>query len=171
MMIPRVLRVKKALMSLKKENMKFLFCSDSHTVLDSYKTTVDRDIIYDESNDGKRSSDKKTAVNQLKFAEGDVEYLSRTDQFSNYETATAAPKDFSLSEEALADYRSAYTFDMANFQQGDEQMPVTGADNNLKLRICKVLTMRMKSGKNCWISLLQRRCLIWLQMRIPYNCT
>lgn len=109
-------------------------CSDSHTVLDSYKTTVDRDIIYDESNDGKRSSDKKTAVNQLKFAEGDVEYLSRTDQFSNYETATAAPKDFSLSEEALADYRSAYTFDMANFQQGDEQMPVTGADNNLKLK-------------------------------------
>lgn len=34
-------------------------CSDSHTVLDSYKTTVDRDIIYDESNDGKRSSDKR----------------------------------------------------------------------------------------------------------------
>ncbi|MFR8353237.1 MAG: hypothetical protein ACLVB1_11865 [Blautia obeum] len=54
-MIPRVLDEEGAYVL---EGEYEISCSDSHTVLDSYKTTVDRDI-YDESNDGKRSSDKR----------------------------------------------------------------------------------------------------------------
>ena len=58
-------------------------CSDSHTILDTYTTAVEKDIIYDEEHDGKRSSDEVAATNQFDYAKGDVTYLSRADHFAN----------------------------------------------------------------------------------------
>ena len=108
-------------------------CSDSHTVIDTYTATVNEDIIYDEDHAGARSSDGTAAVNQLDFAEGDVTYLSRADGFANYEEAAAAPADFSMSEEALDNYTSFTTFDTADYDDPDAEMPGTGADNGIML--------------------------------------
>lgn len=108
-------------------------CSDSHTILDTYVANVEKDIIYDDEHDGARSTDQETATNQLTFAEGDVTYLSRADGFANYEEATAAPTNHTLSEEALADYASTATFDASKYDDPDAQMPTTGAQNDLKL--------------------------------------
>ncbi len=124
---------------LEKGKYEISLCSDSHTKIDSYQAEVKKDVIYDDENDGKRSSDEVTATNQLQFAEGDVTYLSRENHFANYEEAIAAPADFSLSDEALADYRSAYTYNIDDFETEDEKMPVTGAKNGLKLKDMKGL--------------------------------
>lgn len=108
-------------------------CSDSHTILDTYTAKVAKDIIYDEEHDGARSTDETAATNRLSFAKGNVTYLSRADGFANYEEATAAPTNHTLSEEALANYASAANFDAADYDDPEAEMPTTGAQNNLKL--------------------------------------
>lgn len=75
--------------------------SDSHTVIAEQTYEVPETVVYDETN--KRSTDEKAAVTPLADSEGNVEYLSRADGFANYETATAAPSDYNLSDE----YREA----------------------------------------------------------------
>ena len=108
-------------------------CSDSHHVVDTYTATVDTDRIYDDAHDGKRSSDEQTATNQLDYAKGDVTYLSRAGHFANYEEAVAGPTDFVMPQEAKDNYASAVTFDASKYD-ADAQMPVTGADNGLKIQ-------------------------------------
>lgn len=108
-------------------------CSDSHTIIDTYVTVVEEDIIYDEEHEGARSSDKEVAQNHLGFAEGDVEYLSRADGFANYEKTIAAPTEFSMNEEALENYTSFTTFNAADYDDEDIEMPITGADNGVML--------------------------------------
>lgn len=105
-------------------------CTDSHTVIDTYTATVDNDIIYEET---ARTSDNRTATNHLDFAKGDVNYLSRADGFANYEEATAAPKEFHMSEEALKNYTSFTTFDRMDYDDPNDKMPTTGADNGIML--------------------------------------
>lgn len=112
---------------------KINLCSDSHTILDTYVAKVDKDVIYDDAHDGARSTDQVAATNQLTFAQGDVTYLSRADGFANYAEATAAPANHSLSAQALADYASAATFDAAKYDDPNDVMPTTGANNGLKL--------------------------------------
>ena len=108
-------------------------CSDSHTILDTYTTTVTKDIIYDEEHDGKRSSDEVAATNQFDYAKGDVTYLSRADHFANYDEAVATPTTSEMSEEAKANYSSRITFDAGKVDD-DAEMPVTGAKNGLKIQ-------------------------------------
>lgn len=106
--------------------------SDSHTVLDSAEYIVDADVIYTEDGQGARSTDLTAAVNQFTGnAEGDLTYLSRADHFSNYEEATAAPSSYTMPEkyqEVLVD-NSNYEIEV----DPDDEMPVTGAKNGLKL--------------------------------------
>lgn len=108
--------------------------SDSHTVLDSATVTVDRDIIYNDENDGKRSSDETAATNQFDQARGDVTYLSREDGFANYEEATAAPENFEMTAEDMENYQCKNTFDRTDYDDADAEMPVTGADNGLTIQ-------------------------------------
>ncbi|MCD7802597.1 MAG: glycoside hydrolase family 3 C-terminal domain-containing protein [Clostridiales bacterium] len=107
--------------------------SDSHTVLDSETITVEDDVIYNDENDGARSSDETAAVNQFDQARGDVTYLSRADGFANYEEATAAPTNYEMSAEQIAVYTSKATNDMSEYDDPDAEMPTTGADNGLAL--------------------------------------
>lgn len=51
--------------------------SDSHTVVDSETYTLDRDIIYSDEHDGKRSTDLETATNLFDDAYGAGDYLTR----------------------------------------------------------------------------------------------
>lgn len=105
--------------------------SDSHTILDSDTYTVASTIVYDEDN--ARSTDETAATNQFEYAEGDVTYLSRADGFANYEEATAAPENYSMSEEAKATFINNSNYDPEDYNDDSDEMPVTGADNGLTL--------------------------------------
>ena len=107
--------------------------SDSHTVLDSVTVTLDDDIIYNEENDGARSSDETVATNQFEDARGDVTYLSRANGFANYAEATAAPTNFEMSEEDIENYHCKNNYDASEYDDDNAEMPVTGADNGLTI--------------------------------------
>ncbi len=105
--------------------------SDSHNVIDSQVFTMENTVVYGEDN--KRESDDTAAVSQLADSEGDVTYLSRADGFANYEEATAAPATYSLGDE----YKDAFiyngNYDPADYNNEDDVMPTTGANNGLTL--------------------------------------
>lgn len=103
--------------------------SDSHTVLDSQVYNVPSTIVY---SDG-RSTDKTAPTNQFQDVEGDVVYLSRKDGFANYQEATAVPASLSMSEEHKAAFLNNANYDPANYNNADDQMPTTGAQNGLQL--------------------------------------
>ena len=55
--------------------------TDSHTVVGSQTVTVEKDVIYNDDNDGARSSDKVAATNEfddVSFDDG-ITYVSRAD--------------------------------------------------------------------------------------------
>lgn len=105
--------------------------SDSHTVIDSRTIHQDEDVIY--GTDNPRSTDKTAATNVFDFAKGDVTYLSRADHFANYEQATAAPKNYSMSDEVKAGFISMANYDAAADVKADAVMPTTGAKGTLTL--------------------------------------
>lgn len=119
---------------LEKGEYEINLCSDSHTVLDTYTAAVEKDIIYDDENEGKRSTDKVEATNKFEDAKGDVIYLSRKNGFENYEEATAAPTEFAMTDEIKENYASVLTYDPSKYDSPDLDMPVTGADNGLKIQ-------------------------------------
>lgn len=105
--------------------------SDSHTVLDQKTCTVDQTVRYEGEN--KRASDQVAATNQFGDAAGDVTYLSRADGFANYDQATAAPAPDVMSDELVSQYHLNSNFDYTTYIDPDAEMPVTGADNGMKL--------------------------------------
>lgn len=105
--------------------------SDSHIELDSRVYTKDETVVYDEDNP--RSTDVKAAENVLDYAAGDVVYLSRADHFANYEEATAAPENFSMSDEAKAAFINNDNYDPADYNDASDEMPTLGADNGVVL--------------------------------------
>ena len=103
--------------------------SDSHTVLASETYQVASDIVYDSSNP--REGDLIPAENQFDFARGEVEYLSRKDGFANYQDAVAAPKNYSLP--AQYEVTANGTYNVEQYNNDSDVMPVTGAKNGLVL--------------------------------------
>ena len=112
--------------------------SDSHNVLDSETFTLSADKVYDESN--KRDSDAAPAVNQFDYARGEVEYLSRKDNFANYDAATAAPASYSMPAADKANFYNNANYLTAEVVAKEEErmfpnaQPITtGAKNGVKL--------------------------------------
>lgn len=105
--------------------------SDSHNVIDSQTYTVASTVTYDESNP--RSTDETAAVNEFAYAEGDVTYLSRADEFANYADATAAPASMSMSDEAKATFLNNSNYNPEDYNNDSDEMPTTGAKNGIKL--------------------------------------
>ena len=101
--------------------------TDSHNVVDSKTYNVAEDIVYDENN--KHNGDVEVADNKFDFVEGDITYLSRKDGFANYDTATAAPTNFELDGTIYGNG----TYDPTDYDNDDDKMPTTGADNGLEL--------------------------------------
>ena len=66
--------------------------SDSHTVIDSRTLTIDKDRIYNDSNDGARSTDDVAATNQFDYASfGEcTSYVSRADWEGTFPKERAA---------------------------------------------------------------------------------
>ena len=74
------------------------------------------------------------ATNEFDYAAGDVTYLSRAGHFANYAKATAAPTNFSMSDEAKADVLpTTATTIRRSIDNDSDEMPTTGAKNGLKL--------------------------------------
>lgn len=105
--------------------------ANSHDILDEKNVVIEEEVRYDKENP--RSTDETAAVNQFDFAEGDVTYLSRANHFANYEEAVAAPVDYLMSDEAKAGFYNSHNYNPEDFNDPDEEMPVTGAKNGLKL--------------------------------------
>lgn len=101
--------------------------SDSHNVIDSRTYDLPEDIVYNESN--LHAGDQTAASNKFDFAQGDVTYLSRADGFANYAEAVSAPTNFELNGEVLGNG----TYDPTDYDNPDDVMPTTGADNGLEL--------------------------------------
>ena len=144
---------------LEKGDYQVNLCSDSHTVLDTYTAKVKSDVIYDEEHDGKRSTDQEAAVNQFEYAKGDVTYLSRADHFANYEEATAAPTDFTMTDAMKENYVLKAAFDASDYDEADAAMPVTGAKNGLKIQDMEGLSYEDEK----WDKLLDQLTLEELQ--------
>ena len=106
--------------------------SDSHTTIDEQNVTVDETITYD-SEGNTHNGDQTVATNVFDDAAGDVTYLSRADHFANYDEATAAPTDYSLSEERKAEFRNNSNYDPAEYNDESDEMPTTGAKNGVRL--------------------------------------
>lgn len=103
--------------------------SDSHNIIDSQTYTVGNTVVYDE--DHARSTDNTAAVNRFDFAKGEITYLSRENNFANYEEAIAGPSTNSMPEEDKAVF-----VNNSNFEPGEDEnaeMPTTGADHNMEL--------------------------------------
>lgn len=105
--------------------------SDSHHELDSQLYTLDKEIVY--SQDNPRPTDDVVAENVFDHATGDVTYLSRADNFANYEEATAAPTDFNMSEEVKADFINNGNYDSSKYNNESDEMPTVGASNDVML--------------------------------------
>ena len=106
--------------------------SDSHTVISEQTVSVPETITYD-TEDNTHNGDLQAATNVFDDANGDLEYLSREDGFANYAEATAAPTNYSMSDEYKATFYNNGNYDPTEFDNPDDEMPVTGADNGLRL--------------------------------------
>ena len=105
--------------------------SDSHNVIAEQTYTVESTVVYNEDN--ARSTDAVAAVNQFGDAEGSVTYLSRADGFANYAEATAAPSTYTLADDVKATFINNSNYDPNNYNNPDDVMPTTGANNGLTL--------------------------------------
>lgn len=105
--------------------------SDSHNIIAEEAYNVAANVVYDENN--KRSTDEVVAANEFEAAEGEVTYLSRADGFANYAQATAAPANKSLSDAYKATFYNNSNYNPEDFNNPDDEMPVTGASNGMKL--------------------------------------
>ena len=116
---------------LEKGDYEISLRTDSHTVVDTKVYKVDNTIVYNESNP--RSTDETVATNQLDAANGGLTYLSRADKFANYAEATAAPTNFTMSEEDKATFMNNSNYDPTAYNNDADEMPTTGAKNGMEL--------------------------------------
>lgn len=102
--------------------------SDAHTVLDEQVYTQDQRLVYEGEN--KRPSDEVPATNQFDYVAGEVDYLSRANDFANYQEATAVPESRPLTEMESDGLMDATNYEL---EEQDVEMPTTGADNGKEL--------------------------------------
>ncbi len=104
---------------------------DSHNEIESRTYSVAETVRYE--GDNARSTDAQVASNQFGYAEGEVTYLSRADGFANYEEATAAPENYSMSDDVKAVFINNAVYDPEKYNDAADEMPTTGAKNGMTL--------------------------------------
>ena len=109
--------------------------TDSHTLVDSRTVHVDKDVIYNDANDGKRASDDEAAVNRFDdVSEGDgIAYLSRADWAGTMPTARAQASK-SATDEQVQELTNPAPLD-----NSETEDIVTGKKNGLTLADVKGL--------------------------------
>lgn len=113
---------------LDRGNYQIQIKENSHDVLGSRNFDVEKAIVYGKNN--KRPSDKIAAKNEFARAKGNVEYLSRKDNFSNYKQATATPQAQKLSDKQK---KQLSTLADVKTNNNGEKMPVTNQKSGIKL--------------------------------------
>lgn len=104
--------------------------ANSHETLDSKAYTLGKTITY--SGENKRSTDGIAAENQFAdFTTGEVEYLSRKDDFTNYEATTAKPESRPLTDLEKDGLTNADNYKIENDDK--DEMPKTGESNGMEL--------------------------------------
>ena len=109
--------------------------TDSHNVVATQTVHVDADVIYNDDNDGKRSTDDVAAINQfddVSYGAG-ITYVSRADWAGTMPTERAAS-----SKEATAEQVEALT-NPAALDNSETEDITTGAKNGLTLADMKGL--------------------------------
>lgn len=106
--------------------------SDSHHVIDSKNITVSDTVTYD-TDSNTHNGDKTAATNVFDEANGDVNYLSRANQFANYAEATAAPTNYSMPDDVKATFTNNGNYDPTKSDNASDEMPTTGAKNGVRL--------------------------------------
>ena len=103
--------------------------SDSHTIIASDSITVSADIF-------DRTSDVVKSTNQLQWAENESEitYLSRKDNFANYDEAVKGPSSYEISAANKAGFYNGVNYDPTQFNDPSDEMPTTGADYGILLQ-------------------------------------
>ena len=106
--------------------------SDSHNII-AEKTLTLKEIVY--AGENGRESDDQAAANAFADCENldEITYLSRKDNFANYAAATAAPTKYEMSAADKATYFNNVNYDPAKDNNADDEMPTTGAKNNLTM--------------------------------------
>lgn len=87
---------------LEKGDYEIMLRADAHTLLDSATYTLAGDIIYNEANAGKRSSDLQVAQNLFDDALGVDDYLTRDWKADSRAFTGPKQKDFTASAQVLA---------------------------------------------------------------------
>jgi beta-glucosidase len=93
-----------------------------------------------------------------------VTYLSRADHFANYDAATAAPTDYSMSDEQKASFVNTSNYDSSVDDDG-ETMPTTGASNGVQLSDLRGLSY----DDSKWDSLLDQLTVDDMNTMISMN--
>lgn len=106
--------------------------SDSHTTINETTVNIPETITYD-SEDNTHNGDATVATNAFDDARGDVTYLSRADGFANLAEATAAPTNYTLSDELKATFYNNSNYDPSVTNDDSDEMPTTGAKNGVRL--------------------------------------
>ena len=99
--------------------------------MDTKTYDVAETITY--NGDNARSTDVATAENKLDDANGGLTYLSRADGFANYEEATKAPTNFTMSDENKQAFKNNSNYNPEDYNDASDEMPTTGASNGMKL--------------------------------------
>ena len=60
-------------------------------------------------------------------------YLSRADGFANYDQATAVPATYTMPDDQKATFINNSNYNPEDYNNADDEMPATGADNGLSL--------------------------------------
>lgn len=105
---------------------------DSHNVISEQTVSVPETITYG-TEDNTHNGDLQVATNVFDEANGGLTYLSRENGFANYAEATAAPTDYSMSDEYKATFYNNGNYDLTQFDDAGDEMPTTGASNGLRL--------------------------------------
>lgn len=93
-------------------------------MIDHQKVTVKDTVTYN-SDSNTHNGDAVAATNEFDYAAGDVTYLSRAGHFANYAKATAAPTNFSMSDEAKAEFTNNSNYDPKKYDNDSDEMPTT----------------------------------------------
>ncbi len=104
--------------------------SDSHSIIDQKTVNVPETITYNTA-DNTHNGDETVATNIFDDANGGVTYLSRAGHFANYAEATAAPTNFTMSDEVKASFYTNTNYTPEDSE--DVEMPTTGAKNGMSL--------------------------------------
>ena len=92
---------------------------------------MNKKVVYNANN--KRPSDKKAAKNEFQYAKGNVTYLSRKDNFANFDKATAAPKPQSLSQKITNNATIVANKNYGTAPKATGKMPAQKQKNGVEL--------------------------------------